>query len=280
MECPDCHQNIGDHHRTCPVCEADVGFPNVRAALHPDELAALQKRWEAAHAVCSAATLGSLASDLEVALKQSKAVMCRSWGAVDRVVSNDNILFSTFYLELDGGVRTPEDNAFDKARLAVDASIFPFYSRYIRFAALSLDGLGPMAYGPCSIVLKEAIIGKRATLFEENTLVFCRRHNLVVGTPIPRGYRATWSDRHRLGVAKLHQLLTPSMTAKDFPRLVLGQDALTDKTDFIEVHIYGSLNRHAIEVVVGPKPQSEEDRVIVSSIERKLKEVGSRVLFG
>jgi hypothetical protein len=193
-------------------------------------------------------------------------------------VSSDNILFATFYREVGAGIRTPEENAFDKARLAVDAMIFPYYSKDIHFAALSLDDRGPESYGAYSIVLKDMMIEERATVFEENTLVFCRRFGIKPGDMIPTGYRAKWADRHQVGIAKLQHMLTPSMNTADFPQLLLKQHASTDKGEFIEVHIYGSINRRAIEKIVGPRPASEEDKVIMASIESKLAPFGARLV--
>lgn len=50
--------------------------------------------------------------------------------------------------------------------------------------------------------------------------------------------------------------------------------------DFIEVHIYGSLNRHAIERVFISKQEVEfpdEELPLIDSLRRKLSEVGASV---
>ena len=53
----------------------------------------------------------------------------------------------------------------------------------------------------------------------------------------------------------------------------------TDEVDFIEVHIYGSLNRRSIERVSISKQELEipEELLLVDSLRRKLSEVGASV---
>jgi hypothetical protein len=91
----------------------------------------------------------------------------------------------------------------DRERLLADDLLFPGYKQEIRFGALSLDGLGVTDYGSCSIVLKNLAISDRATVFEENSLDFCRSRKLGVGSPVPPGYRSVWDERDLLGCAKL-----------------------------------------------------------------------------
>ena len=169
MKCPHCSGSIPEHSRLCPNCNCDVGFPNVRAAHRPEERAALETRLKEAHDAALQEGKELLLNAFEAAVQVSNAVLCRSLGVANRIISSDNILFGTFLLEVEAGIRLPEENMFDRARRAVDATFFPFYEREIRFAALSLDGRGPEAYGDCSIVLKDATIAHRASICDENT---------------------------------------------------------------------------------------------------------------
>jgi hypothetical protein len=45
--------------------------------------------------------------------------------------------------------------------------------------------------------------------------------------------------------------------------------------NFIEVHIFGPINRRAFERVVGPKPGNKDDSVLWRRVERQLREVGA-----
>jgi hypothetical protein len=158
MNCPYCHHENPDHVDRCQHCEKDIGFPNVRAAQRSEERAALNTRWHDAHREAIQQGTEHLLCRFEEAVRKSKAVLCRQLGVANWLVSSDNIHFGTFWLEIEAGIRSPEENAFDRARGAVDATFFPYYHKKIRFAALSIDDQGPMAYGPCSIVLRDSLI--------------------------------------------------------------------------------------------------------------------------
>ena len=187
-------------------------------------------------------------------------------------------MYSSFYKQIEGEVRLPEDSQFDRGRSAVDGTLFPNYHKSICFAALSLDDLGPTRYGEYTIALKEKMIFQRASVFEENSFAFCQvKHRIVVGNPIPPGYRATWAERGQLAMAKLHSKIEPKTRPEEYGLILLHQGSNSLEDDFVEVHIWGPIHRSAIERVVGPAPRSREDRVLWKSIGSKLKEVGSTV---
>lgn len=220
MKCPHCDGDIPGHVRYCPSCSCDVGFPNVRAAQKTDESNALEVRWKKGQDYALQNGTKLVLDSFEKAVSQSKAVLCRSLGVAHWLISSDNVHFGTFWIEVEAGIRSPKDNEFDLARGAVDATFFPYYQKEIRFAALSLNDRGPVAYGACSIVLKEPFVAHRASVCEENTLVFCRRHQIIVGSPPPPGYRAVWSERPRLATAKLYERLEPRTNGVDFPAIL------------------------------------------------------------
>jgi hypothetical protein len=276
VNCPACGERVPDSARNCPGCQLDSGFPNVRAADLPEEGLALQQRLTDAEISAKARGCDGILRDFGKAVLRSKAVLCRSLGAVSSLVSNDNALYTNFYKQVIGEVRLPEDNRFDRGRSAVDGTLFPNYSTEICFAALSLNNIGPTDYGPYTIVLKENRISQRATVFEENAFTFCQiKHHIVVGDPIPPGYRAVWVQRDRLAMAKLHSNIELTTRPADYPSIISHRGSKPAEDDFIEVHIWGPIHRSAIELVVGPKPKSREDRVLCMSLERKLKDVGA-----
>src|SRR5690242_2288098 len=114
------------------------------------------------------------------------------------------------------------------------------------------------------MVLKDVAIADRATVFEENSVSFCERHELGVARQLPAGHRATWEDRALLAIAKLEPKLAAGTTAKDFPGIVLAEC----EQDFIEVHIFGSLSRKSIERIVARCPKSEADRILLDEVKR------------
>jgi len=277
MCCSKCKMPIPTHARLCPACQTDVGFPNVRAATTQEERSALAQRLKDAEVSIRARACEAEFVEFGRHLESSKAVVCRSVGIVARLVSSDNELYQSFYKAVQSGQRLPEDNAWDSHRGAVDATIFPHYADEIVFAALSLDGRGMEQYGEVSLVLRDDFIADRATVFEEDCFDFMRRHMVVVGDPIPHGYRASWTERHKLGMAKLHSRLSKDIGPQEFPQILLRQSNGKDNGDCIEVHIYGGLHRRAIEKVKATAPGTRADRVLLQSVARKVQQVGSTV---
>jgi glyceraldehyde-3-phosphate dehydrogenase/erythrose-4-phosphate dehydrogenase len=104
---------------------------------------------------------------------------------------------------------------------------------------------------------------------EENSYSFIRRHKILAGGKIPRGYRSVWKDRHKLAVAKLigKALLTKK---ENYATIVLESTGNMTKDEFIEVHIYGKINKEAILSVCGKSNvASEKDKV--EKIKEQLK---------
>lgn len=275
MECPnpDCRNELPPHERYCVVCGSDAKVPNVRAALSPDEVSALEARVVAAEEKARLEGYDSVLRDFRNAVAHSSAVICRSLGKVNELLSSDNQLFATFYQSVNGSSRLPEDNEWDPIRQSVDALLFPYYYEELHFAALSIDGSGVTGYGDYCLVLKETAIKERASVFEENTVLFVKRRRIAAGTPVPLGYRAIWATRDSLAAAKLGVKLTPSTTVDQYQSILIGSSA--SDADFIEVHIYGPIHRKAVERLLGREPRKKADKVILRSVQRKLREVGA-----
>jgi len=279
-DCLNCRRAVPDHVRNCPYCQTDVGFPNVRAASQKIETEALNERFKNALVSARARKCEEILLDFGNAAARSSAVISRSLSAIQTLVSSERALYISFYRQVESGSRLPEDNAWDRGRLAVDSTLFPLYHPEIVFAALSLDGLGPHSYGTYTIILRENMILQRATVFEENSFSFCQaKHKIVVGDPIPPGYRAQWDSRGLIAMAKLHDKLESSTTKEEYPGILLTQNPDPTAEDFIEVHIYGPIHRAAIERIKGPLPKSREDKVILRSIKKKLDEIGAVAEF-
>jgi len=129
-------------------------------------------------------------------------------------------------------------------------------------------------YGAYAIVLKEQMIAHRATVFEENPLNLSRKFRLLLTDPIPPGFRATWAQRDILAKAKLHAEVTSATLDADFPHILVRDRGGTGDSDFIEVHIFGTLNRYTIERLIGPAPKTREDKLIWEKLRRQLASLG------
>lgn len=270
MNCPnsECSAEVPAHERNCVVCGTDAGCPNVRAALEVIEVKSLTVRVEEAQKYAKSVGAERVLSEFCDAVRSAKAVVSLPVSRVNELVSSDNALYGTFYQCVDADSRLPESNEWDSLRQSVDALVFPYYFKEIRFGALTLDGRGVAKYGGLSMLLRDAAIRNRATVFEENTVTFVNKR-VHRGDAIPTGYRAVWDSRDRLAAAKIGPKIVSSTTKEEFPALLLDGD------DFIEVHIFGPIHRKAIEKLTGKRPRQRTDRVLLKSIERKVKELGA-----
>jgi hypothetical protein len=187
---------------------------------------------------------------------------------VKALLSSDSAVYISFYKQRSSGGRRAEDTPIETQREATDVRVYPSYNEEIRFAALSLDGKGASSYGGCSLVLKSIAIARRATVFWENAVDFCNRVCPEQTKPIPPGYRATWPMRAKLAAAKAEPSLDRQTTHEEFSRILLDGDR------FVEVHIYGPLNRHSFDRLLIPKPSGKADRAMVAGVKDVIRKDG------
>jgi len=275
MNCPKCATPVQNSLRNCPACETDVGFPNVRAAQKSKNIDALQERVKEAEVVARARKCDSILNDFGNAVSLSKAVFCRNLSCLLRVINSDSELINTYYKQVRSKQRQPENNDWDASRGAVDSKLFPNYHDEIHCAYLTVDNDILESYGDYGFILKESAIAERATVFEENAIVFCEKHGVTVGRkPIPDGYRAVWDDRKRLAIAKLHSKFDLTTKKEDFPKILFDKTEENGSADFIEVHIYGTLHRKSFECILGKSPKKKAEKVMFKSLQEKLKKEG------
>ena len=280
MVCPNCSNNqIRRHERMCPKCQSDCGFPNVRQAKEPEEQEALSDRLRAATQDAEARGCIGLLDDFRKAVRGSKATINRSLSKLNALVESDDTLFATFYDLVRAGLKRPSETEIEKIREIADLLIFPGYEDQIRFAALSLSNNGAPTYGACAIVLSEAAIAHRATVFVENSALYSRNEGLGSSKlEVPKGVRAAWAQRDELAATKLSAMLEVGMNSQDFQRILLRSDGKNPEKDaFIEVHIYGAIHRTSIERVVVPKSERRGNASLIAEIKSKLEPLGVSV---
>jgi hypothetical protein len=110
------------------------------------------------------------------------------------------------------------------------------------------------------------MISHRASVFEENSAVFVKRR----GTRIPKGYRAIWDDRAKLGVAKLSGKIDSATGSDKYSGILLKQGATSEDDDFVEVHIWGPITVLTMEKVIISVSGSHQQTTIRKAIEFKL----------
>lgn len=274
VKCNNCDELVAENRRDCPACGHDNGFPNVRSAEQAEECSALAKRVDHARVSVSARDVMAELAAFEVAIKDSKAVISRSLSDVLTLAKGEVFSYSSFARQVRAGTRTPADNSFDKIRLQFENALFPNYSEDIMFASLSLNEKGMSGYGGYDIVLKDKMIASRATVFEENPYNFSQKHKLALTDIIPAGYRAAWNKRTELCVAKLHGDIEKNMTVVNFADILQKDNGETGNSDFVEVHIHGTLNQKTIEKVLASAPLSKEDKLLWRVVKRDLTKIG------
>jgi len=254
-------------------------FPNVHAAEQAAERSALVKRYDSAFREATARKADRSLHSFETALADSRAVIARSASELLRLATSDNEIYSTYYGLLSAGIRLPSGSKWDVLRGVVDSALFPNYKEHIRFAALSLNGVGLSNYGEYSIALRSDMIAHRATVFHENSIVFMKHQGIKVAEvdKLPPGYRATWAERGKLCVAKLYGSIDASTPPDEYCTLLLRQGKTSAEDDFVEVHIWGLMTVRTIEQVTLTNPRAVS-RATIKTINAKLTKANVRLI--
>ncbi|MEO6012186.1 MAG: hypothetical protein ABIQ30_01190 [Devosia sp.] len=69
-----------------------------------------------------------------------------------------------------------------------------------------------------------------------------------------------------MALAKLHGELSGDTKPEGFAAILAKDIGDTGDADFVEAHVYGSLNRNAISSITGPLPRLKEDRILWKSL--------------
>lgn len=280
--CANCGSPVTASDEKCPTCNSHVGFPNVRAANTDAERKALQQRYQAALERAEFRGAKDEVAGFRAAVESSSAVANCNLYRLKDLAEDANALYSNYYLAVRGEVRRAAEAENDRHRRAVDAMLFGSYAEQIRFAALSIDGIGLTSYGSkksddasYGLNLRDVAIAKRASLLEENEYDFAERHSLTPSSTLPLGYRCAWENRNELAVAKLADIIGPGTQPKDYARILLTSTGNRATDQFIEVHIYGTFNLNAVSAVSGTStPKRSDDRAVVALVKELLERQG------
>ncbi|WP_323801653.1 hypothetical protein [Parasphingorhabdus sp.] len=276
--CTGCATEIPFAARDCVGCGMDVGFPNVRFADDQDEQRALHGRLRTAQASATAKGCHLELENFGTAATDSEAVISLQLSALDAWVSISNKTMVAYHAQVRSGARLPSNNEYDENRIRVESAVLPYgVHENINFAALTLDRLGVRHYGDYSVTLNDRMIAKRASVFEENPFIFYDKFMISSTSSLPSGYRASWSRRSELAMAKLHPKVAKGMSLNDFPSILIDQGVKSTEADFIEVHIYGPIHPRAINNVSGPVPKDKADKIIWKRVKRELLKFGATV---
>jgi hypothetical protein len=272
MKCKECGSEIPDVLSTCSTCGTSVGYPNVREVSKEEEVNALEARYQ--EALVAAKGNGSFQSlqNFEEKVKHSFAVINVDIDFLHDFVISNKKLYANYNKLVSSEIRKPALLEDDRRRRGVEASLFAGYAKDISYAALSLDGSGVKSYGAFTIVLREIAIKNRATLLENNSFHFVKKHKIQAGEGPPRGYRALWENRHKLATAKLEPRIFSTTSDPEYATILLYSTGNFDTDDFIEIHIYGTFDNNAIDRVKGKSFGGS--RAMIARIKSKLIKPG------
>jgi hypothetical protein len=120
------------------------------------------------------------------------------------------------------------------------------------------------------MTLTRGMIEHRATVFEENSVIFMKRHGIngVDDFSVARGYRATWARRVDLCLSKLASRIHSGTPPGKFAGILLTAGRKPEDDEFIEVHIWGPLTIRSFQRVAVKKwttPPSRSERLAVKA---------------
>jgi hypothetical protein len=237
----------------------------------------LQKRFDIEQSLADNSGVNNVFAEFEKEVaEKSHAVITVTFDYLYNLITDENSLYAAYAPMVTTELRLPAKPDDSAKRKNVESWLFCDYEAKIRYAALSLDGKGPTSYGKngeplCAMKLANFAIRNRATVLEENSYHFVDKHKIGKPSDVPPGHMALWEDRGKLAATKLSGKLSPNMTTKDFPDLLLfsQEDRTTD--DFLEVIIYDGFDNKAIE---SARQLTNANPAHLIRLEEKLSEVG------
>jgi hypothetical protein len=165
---------------------------------------------------------------------------------LDRLMSSETATAATYYQQISGNCRIPDDNEWDRLRRITDSAFFQCYGHEINFAALSTNRNWLSNYGDGAVFFRERMIAHRSTVFETNTVTWLNERSGDI--KIPAGYRANWKNRGMLAVAKLGEASYAQNV--DIDTLLLSCGTSTANDVFMEVHICGGFTIRSADAVI------------------------------
>jgi hypothetical protein len=215
------------------------------------ETAELRDRYERAYEALAGRGLEAVGRDFESAIETARAVLSVPLDFA-LLLLRGNTLHQNYYRGVAGQSRQSAARDDDVARRSIDAKLFGRIAEDLTMAALSLDGRGLRSYGQVFLEFRELVCRHRASLLVDNSFVFHRRYG-GDRQELPKGFRATWSERGRLALIKVAEDLAASTTSTAYPELLMGDAGDRALDRFVEVHIYGAWDHQAIFRVRGPR---------------------------
>lgn len=247
--CPKCDGPTPENLRTCPSCDTDIGFPNVRRAARESERKALLERFKrAARSAEKRGCVPQFDSLRAVVSNESHVVISMSPLVARQLLQDRRKLYENYEELTVQNKRIPAAVDDDRLRWCVGSAMFGGYASNIRYGILSLDGRGLPTYGKVYLQLRDVTVRDRVSFLEMNSYQFVQRNTTDPGAQLPSGYLSTWDSRHDAAATKLEPRLKRSHSKNDWAGMLVFSDGGDRRQDdFIEAHVYGGFNAASIE---------------------------------
>jgi len=141
---------------------------------------------------------------------------------------------------------------------------------------LSLTQDGLPNYGDLHCRLHSFAVARRTSFLESNSYKFVKDNSIEPGDQLPDGYMADWNSRHNLVLAKVGDRISTGQTESDWQKILVKSDVNNrENDDFIEAHIYGSFDKHAIESIipVNDKRLTRNEKLDIAIAREKFKKL-------
>jgi len=236
------------NERYCSSCTHDLGAPNVRECGHSIERDSLKARFDNSISAADGRGCQQVRSEFCEAVSEVSGVVIAMPAPRARDLTIDPREIYANYEQLVGaGVRRPAPVNDDRARRLVAGAVFGSYAEHIRYGILALGNEALSNYGTVACRLKGVAVQNRTTFLEMNSYAFVS----VLKDGIPPGVRAVWDNRHMLALAKHGHQLQPGQNLNSWQgMLVKSHPGDRSKDDFIEAHVFGTVNVDSIETMV------------------------------
>lgn len=254
--CPNCNQLNDVSESACGSCGITfLHQVNVRRSLIPAEREALEKRYKSALSELSVKSLDAEVNLLEtVVIDEGKAVLNLGFDFLWDWLMYPGKAYQSYRRTVAADLRKRATFENDLKRSSVESLLFGSHVDII-YAALTVDQSSVRSYGPVTVVLRNSTIENRTSMLEKNSFFFVNDAMTIgwtFGKPLPVGFMAQWSDRHKLAVAKLKDALKKDISSEELADAILSSDGNRAADEFMELYIYGNIISTGVEKIKIP----------------------------
>jgi hypothetical protein len=118
------------------------------------------------------------------------------------------------------------------------------------------------------------MIAHRASVFDENSALFVEHQGVKISRKpyLPKGYRAAWTHRAKLCIAKLSRRIDSATNPDQYSTILLSEGATSEDDEFIEVNIWGPITVLTMERVIVTAFDRSKHSTIIAALRVKLRQ--------